>query len=165
MSKSKKQKATRGPQIFGYARVSTGRQKLDRQIKALEPFGIPKANLFIEKKSGKDLDRSKYQRMLKKLQKGDLVYFCELDRLGRNYNEIIEQWRHITLEIGADIIVLEMPLLDTTLRKDLLGTFISDLILGVFSYLAQKEREKNLLRQAAGIAAAKNQLVSGCPEA
>ena len=155
MSKSKKQKAARSPQIFGYARVSTKKQKLDRQIIELEPFGIPKANLFIEKLSGKDFERQEYKRLLRKLRKGDLVYFCELDRLGRNYNEIMEQWRYITREIGADIIVLEMPLLDTTLHKDLLGTFVSDLILTFFSFIAQKEREKNLQRQAAGIAAAK----------
>jgi DNA invertase Pin-like site-specific DNA recombinase len=151
----KSQTTTREPETFGYVRVSTKEQNIDRQLIALEPFGIPPANLFVEKKSGKNLDRPRYKQMLRRLRKGDLVYFCELDRLGRNYEEIIEQWRFITREKGADIKVLEMPLLDTTLHKDLLGTFIADIVLSFLSFFAQKEREKTLQRQAEGIAAAK----------
>ncbi len=150
-----KSRIAREPEIFGYVRVSTKEQNVDRQLMALEPYNIPKANLFVEKKSGKNLERPRYKQMLRRLRKGDLVYFCELDRLGRNYNEIIEHWRFITREKGADIKVLDMPLLDTTYCKDLLGTFIADLVLSVLSFSAHKEREKILERQAAGIVAAK----------
>ncbi len=150
-----KRKIDRAPEVFGYVRVSTKEQNVDRQLVMLQPFDIPAANIFIEKKSGKNLERPRYKQMLRKLRKGDLVYFCELDRLGRDYNEIIEQWRVITREKGADIKVLDMPLLDTTYYKDLLGTFIADLVLSVLSFSAHKEREKILERQAAGIAAAK----------
>jgi DNA invertase Pin-like site-specific DNA recombinase len=152
MSKSK---ASREPEVFAYVRVSSKDQSIDRQLMALEPFAIPPANLFIERKSGKDFNRPRYKQMLRRLRKGDLVYFCELDRLGRDYNEIIEQWRFITREKGADIKILEMPLLDTTYYKDLLGTFIADLVLSVLSFTAHKEREKTLRRLAEGIAAAK----------
>jgi DNA invertase Pin-like site-specific DNA recombinase len=155
MSKKKAQKIKREPQKFAYIRVSTKEQNIDRQTAALAPYSIPPENIFIEKKSGKNFDRPAYKKMLRKLQAGDVVYFCELDRLGRDYNEIIEQWRIITREKCADIKILEMPLLDTTYCKDLLGTFIADLVLSVLSFSAQKEREKILQRQAEGIAAAK----------
>ena len=143
MAKSQHTKISREPEIFGYIRVSTREQNIDRQLLAMEPHCIPPANLFIEKKSGKNFERPQYRQMLRKLRKGDLVIFCELDRLGRDYNEIIEQWRYLTREKGVDIKVLEMPLLDTTYYKDLLGTFIADLVLSVLSFTAQKEREKH----------------------
>jgi len=142
-------------QIYGYIRISRKEQNADRQIIALEPYGIPPANLFIDKKSGKDFDRPKYKRLLRKLKPGDLLYIKSIDRLGRDYNEIREQWRIITKEKGADIKVLDMPLLDTTYCKDLLGNFIADLVLQILSFVAQLERENLLQRQAEGIAAAK----------
>lgn len=142
-------------QIFGYARVSTVGQNTDRQLDALEPFQIPKRNLYVEKQSGKDFDRPAYRRLLKRLRPGDLLYIKSIDRLGRNYQEILEQWRIITKEKQADIRVLDMPLLDTTYGKDLLGTFIADLTLQVLSFAAQLERDSLRQRQAEGIAAAK----------
>ncbi len=142
-------------QIFGYARVSTAGQNTDRQLDALEPFQIPKQNLYVEKQSGKDFDRPAYRRLLKRLRPGDLLYIKSIDRLGRNYQEILEQWRIITKEKQADIRVLDMPLLDTTYGKDLLGTFIADLTLQVLSFAAQLERDSLRQRQAEGIAAAK----------
>ena len=142
-------------QIFGYARVSTREQNVDRQLDALAPFGIPKRNLYIEKRSGKDFERPAYKRLLKRLKPGDLLYVKSIDRLGRNYTEIIEQWRVITKEKQADVKVLDMPLLDTTYGKDLLGTFVADLTLQVMSFVAQMERESIHQRQAEGIAAAK----------
>lgn len=143
-------------QIFGYARVSTLAQNTDRQIDALEPYGIPRQNLYVEKRSGKDFARPAYRRMLRRLRPGDLLYVKSIDRLGRNYEEILEQWRVITKEKQADIKVLDMPLLDTTYGKDLLGTFIADLTLQVLSFVAQLERENIRQRQREGIAAAKN---------
>ena len=145
----------KGNNIFGYVRVSMKEQNEDRQLIALEPYGICKQNLFVDKISGKDFDRPKYKRLMKKLKGGDVLYIKSIDRLGRNYNEIIEQWRIITREKGVDIKVLDMPLLDTTYCKDLLGTFISDLVLQVLSFTAQMERENMLQRQAEGIAAAR----------
>ncbi len=142
-------------QIFGYVRVSTVGQNTDRQLDALEPFHIPKRNLYIEKQSGKDFNRPAYRRLLKRLHTGDLLYIKSIDRLGRNYQEILEQWRVITKEKQADIRVLDMPLLDTTYGKDLLGTFIADLTLQVLSFSAQLERDSIRQRQAEGIAAAK----------
>lgn len=140
---------------FGYIRVSTQEQNDDRQRIALEPLHIPPKNLYCEKLSGKTFERPAYQRMLKRLGPGDILYIKSIDRLGRNYEEIIEQWRIITRDKGADIKVVDMPLLDTTYCKDLLGTFISDLVLQVMSFSAQLERENLLQRQAEGIAAAK----------
>ena len=142
------------PSIYAYVRVSTVEQNVDRQLVALEPFDIPKSNIFIEKQSGKNFDRKIYRRLVRKLKPGDVLYMHSIDRLGRNYEEILEQWRVLTKEKGADIIVLDMPALDTTKHKDLLGTFISDLILGILSYVAHTERDKMLVRQAEGIAAA-----------
>ena len=140
---------------YAYVRVSRQEQKEDRQFIALEPHGIPEGNLFLDKQSGKDFNRPAYKRMLKKLKRGDLLYLKSVDRLGRNYVEIIEQWKLLTQDKGVDIIVLDMPLLDTTYCKDLLGTFISDLVLQVLSFSAQLERDNLLQRQAEGIAAAK----------
>jgi DNA invertase Pin-like site-specific DNA recombinase len=143
-------------QIYGYIRVSTQEQSADRQHIALLPFKIPKRNLFVDIQSGKNFDRPAYQRLIRRLDHGDLLVIASIDRLGRNYGEIIEQWRLITKIKGADIRVLDMPLLDTTYCKDLLGTFISDLVLQVLSFAAQLERDNMLQRQAAGIAAARS---------
>ncbi|MDR2770613.1 MAG: recombinase family protein [Clostridiales Family XIII bacterium] len=140
---------------FGYVRVSATDQNADRQCIALAPFDIPPENLYVEKQSGKDFDRPAYLSMIKRLRRGDLLIVTSLDRLGRNYAEVREQWRYITIEIGTDIRVLDMPLLDTGHAKDLLGSFIADLVLQVLSFAAQLERENIRRRQAEGIAAAK----------
>lgn len=150
-----KSKVERESEIFGYVRVSTKDQNLDRQLAALKPYAIPPVNIFEEKESGKDFARPKYKRMVRKMKPGDLLYIKAIDRLGRNYEEIIEQWRYLTREKGIDIKVLDIPMLDTTYCKDLLGTFIADLVLAVLSLNAQMERENTLQRQAEGIAAAK----------
>ena len=141
--------------IYGYARVSTKEQNEDRQLIALLKLGVLEDNIFIDKQSGKDFDRKNYKRLLKKVCEGDVLIVKSIDRLGRNYTEIIEQWRKITQVKNADIIVLDMPLLDTTKNKDLLGTFISDLVLQVLSFVAENERVNIRQRQAEGIAAAK----------
>lgn len=140
---------------YGYIRVSSRDQNEDRQLIALAPYNISKHNLFLDKKSGKDFNRPAYKRLLRRIKPGDLLILKSIDRLGRNYHEIIEQWRHITREKRVDVKVLDMPLLDTSYGKDLLGTFISDLVLQVLSFSAQLERESILQRQAEGIAAAK----------
>ena len=141
---------------YGYIRVSSKEQNEDRQLIAMREFGIGEKNLFIDKQSGKDFLRPKYQRLLRKLKENDLVVIKSIDRLGRNYEEIIEQWRVITKERKANIVVLDMPLLDTRVKeRDLTGIFISDLVLQIFSYVAQTERESIRKRQAEGIAAAK----------
>ena len=155
MSKTISKKTERLPEVFGYIRVSTKDQNEDRQLIALEPYNITPGNIFVEKKSGKDFNRPKYKRMVRKMRAGDLLYLKSIDRLGRNYDEIIEQWRYLTREKGIDIKVLDIPMLDTTYCKDLLGTFIADLVLAVLSLNAQMERENTLQRQAEGIAAAK----------
>ena len=142
-------------QIFGYVRVSSRDQSVERQLDALTPYNIPKRNLYIETCSGKDFLRPAYGRLMRRLRQGDLLYVKSIDRLGRNYQDVIEQWRIITKEKKADVKVLDMPLLDTTYGKDLLGTFIADLTLQVMSFVAQIEREFILQRQAEGIAAAK----------
>ena len=141
--------------LYGYIRVSSRDQNEDRQIMALSQFPIPEKNIYIDKKSGKDFNRPAYRRLLRRLKPGDLLYVKSIDRLGRNYTEIIEQWRIITREKNADIKIIDMPLLDTTYGKDLLGTFISDLVLSVLSYAAELERDHIRSRQAEGIAAAK----------
>lgn len=142
--------------IFGYVRVSSRDQNETRQIIALESYGVPARNIFIDKQSGKDFERPKYKQVLKKLKPGDLLVIKSIDRLGRNYDEILEQWRIITKEIRADVVVLDMPLLDTRKQpSDLTGTFIADLVLQILSYVAQTEREAIRQRQAEGIAAAK----------
>lgn len=142
-------------QIFGYIRVSAKDQNTDRQLDALAPLGMSKKNLYIDKQSGKDFERPAWRQLVKRLRPGDLLYIKSIDRLGRDYQEIIEQWRIITKEKQADIRVLDMPLLDTTYGKDLLGTFIADLTLQVLSFVAQLERENIRQRQAEGIASAK----------
>ena len=141
---------------YGYVRVSTQKQHEDRQIIALAEYGIPPRNIFVDKKSGKDFERKKYQRLLKKLKPGDTVFIKSIDRLGRNYEEIQNQWHTITKEIGADIVVIDMPLLDTRQKeKDLTGTFIADLVLQILSYVAETERSYIHQRQKEGIAAAR----------
>lgn len=140
---------------YGYIRVSSKDQNEDRQIVALGPYGIAKKNMYIDKQSGKDFERPAYRRLLRKLRRDDLLVVKSIDRLGRNYEEIITQWKYITKQIGADILIVDMPLLDTRRDKDLLGTFISDLVLQILSFVSQTEREAIRQRQAEGIAAAK----------
>lgn len=142
-------------QIYGYARVSTREQNEDRQIIALTGFPVEEKSIFVDKVSGKDFNRSEYRRLMRKLKKGDLLVIKSIDRLGRNYDEVLEQWRYITKEKQADIVVLDMPLLDTRQGKDLTGVLISDIVLQLLSYVAQTERENIKQRQAEGIAAAK----------
>lgn len=142
--------------IYGYVRVSTKEQCEERQLIALREFPVPERNIYMDKLSGKDFNRPRYQRMVKKLKAGDTVVVKSIDRLGRNYEEILEQWRIITKEKKADIVVLDMPLLDTRQTgKDLTGTFVADLVLQILSYVAQTERENTRQRQMEGIAAAK----------
>lgn len=146
--------------VYGYIRVSSTEQNADRQLAALGVCGIPDGNLYIDRRSGKDFERPAYKRMVRRLRSGDLLYVKSIDRLGRNYGEILEQWRLLTKEKGIDIVVLDMPLLDTRNGKDLLGTFIADLVLQILSFVAQSERESIRQRQAEGIAAAKARGVS-----
>ena len=141
--------------IYGYIRVSTREQNEDRQLIAMRMLAIPKQNIFIDKQSGKDFQRPQYQKMVRKLKKDDLLYLKSIDRLGRNYEEILEQWRVLTKEKRVDIVVLDMPLLDTRRGKDLMGTFLSDVVLQVLSFVAENERANIRQRQAEGIAAAK----------
>ena len=141
--------------LYGYIRVSTREQNEDRQSLALKDLSILEKNLFIDKQSGKDFERPQYRKMVRKLKKDDLLYIKSIDRLGRNYSEILEQWRILTKEKGIDIVVLDMPLLDTRRGKDLLGTFLSDIVLQVLSFVAENERINIRQRQAEGIAAAK----------
>lgn len=141
---------------YGYIRVSSKDQNEARQVIALEEAGVPPDNIFIDKQSGKDFDRPVYVKLIKILKSGDLLIIKSIDRLGRNYDEILHQWRIITKKIQADIMVLDMPLLDTrTQSRDLTGTFIADLVLQILSYVAQTERDFIKQRQAEGIAAAK----------
>jgi len=140
---------------YGYIRVSSIDQNEARQLDALCALGIPRSQIFVDKKSGKDFNRPKYRSLVRKLKAGDLLYIISIDRLGRNYRDIIDQWQLLTQKKGVDIRVLNMPMLDTNCCKDLLGTFISDLVLQVLSFSAQLERENILQRQAEGIAAAK----------
>ncbi len=141
--------------VYGYIRVSGADQNEDRQLKAVRALNIPKECIFIDKKSGKDFERAMYKKLVKKLRAGDLLYVQSIDRLGRDYEELQTQWRILTKEKKIDIAVLDMPLLDTRREKDLLGTFIADLVLQVLSFAAQNERENIKERQAQGIAAAK----------
>ena len=141
--------------LYGYARVSTKDQNADRQILALLDAGVPEKNIFLDKKSGKDFDRPKYRRLCRKLKPGDVLFIKSIDRLGRNYNEILEQWRYLTKVKRVAIVVLDMPLLDTRKGKDLIGELIADIVLQLLSYVAQTEREFIHQRQAEGIAAAK----------
>ena len=141
--------------IYGYVRVSTNDQNLDRQVLAMQEFGIPDKQIWQEKQSGKNIERPVYLRLLKKIKPGDTLVIKSIDRLGRNYNEILEQWWIITKEKGAAIVVLDMPILDTRQGRDLTGTLIADIVLQLLSYVAQTEREFIRQRQAEGIAAAK----------
>lgn len=137
---------------YMYIRVSDKSQNEDRQLEDLKGLDIPNENVFIDKQSGKDFNRPEYQRLMSLIKEGDLIYFHSIDRMGRNYDEILAQWQHITKEIKADIIILDMPLLNTTIRnEDLTGRFIADMVLQVLSYVAQSEREKIKQRQAEGI--------------
>ena len=140
---------------YGYARISSPDQNEARQIVALEAFGIPRGNIFIDKQSGRDFDRPQYSRMLGQIKKDDLLCIQSIDRLGRNYAQIQDQWRILTREKGVDICVIDMPLLDTRRGKDLVGTFLSDIVLQVLSFVAEHERDTIRKRQAEGIAAAR----------
>ena len=126
--------------VYGYVRVSAKDQNEDRQIIAMREFGVSEKNIYMDKQSGKDFKRKQYKRLVRKMKKDDLLYIKSIDRLGRNYEEIIEQWRHLTKEKRIDIIVLDMPLLDTRRGKDLMGTFLSDIVLQVLSFVAENER-------------------------
>lgn len=141
--------------IYGYVRVSSKDQNEDRQMLALGELDIPSTHIFMEKLSGKDFNRPEYQTLVKELKSGDLLYIKSIDRLGRNYDEIQNQWRILTKERGVDICVIDMPLLDTRRGKDLMGTFLADIVLQVLSFVAQNERENIRARQAEGIAAAR----------
>lgn len=141
--------------IYGYMRVSSKEQNEDRQKIALTEMGVPENNIYMDKQSGKDFERRQYKRLLRKLNENSVLYIKSIDRLGRNYGELNEQWRIITKEKKADIVVIDMPLLDTRREKNLLGTFISDVVLALLSYVAENERTNIKQRQAEGIAAAK----------
>lgn len=141
--------------VYGYVRVSTREQNEDRQRIALNRVQVLEKNIYIDRLSGKDFNRPMYQKLLKKLKENDLLYIKSIDRLGRNYEEVLEQWRVLTKEKKADIVVLDMPLLDTRRGKDLMGTFLSDIVLQVLSFVAENERKNIRQRQREGIEAAK----------
>lgn len=141
--------------VYGYVRVSAKDQNEDRQIIAMREVGVSEKNIYMDKQSGKDFKRKQYKRLVRKMKKDDLLYIKSIDRLGRNYEEIIKQWRYLTKEKRIDIIVLDMPLLDTRRGKDLMGTFLSDIVLQVLFFVAENERSNIRQRQAEGIAAAK----------
>ena len=141
--------------IYGYARVSTREQNEDRQIIALKEMGVPEKNIFLDKLSGKNFDRPQYKKLLKKLDDNSVLYIKSIDRLGRNYRDLSEQWQLITKDKGADVVVIDMPVLDTRREKNLLGTLISDLVLMLLSYVAESEYSTIHQRQAEGIAAAR----------
>lgn len=146
--------------IYGYIRVSTKEQNEARQFDALSPYDIPGGNMYMDKQSGKDFLRPAWRSLIRRLKAGDLLIVKSIDRLGRNYDEILEQWRHITKDIGADVLIVDLPLLDTRAGRDLTGVFVSDLVLQILSYVAQAERENIRQRQAEGIAAAKARGIS-----
>lgn len=141
--------------VYGYIRVSTYDQNETRQLNAMRELQISSVNIYIDKQSGKDFNRPMYRDMIEKLQQDDVVYIKSIDRLGRNYNEIVEQWKYLTRDKGVDIVVIEMPLLDTRREKDLLGTFLSDIVLQVLSFVAENERTNMRSRQREGIKAAR----------
>lgn len=152
-------------EIYGYVRVSSTDQNEDRQLIALRDNGVDGGNVYMDKQSGKDFNRPQYKKLVQKLNPGDLLYILSIDRLGRNYEEIQNQWRVLTKEKGIDVCVIDMPLLDTRQGKDLMGTFIADLVLQILSFVAQTERESIKKRQTEGIAAAKARGVKfGRPE-
>ena len=140
---------------FGYARVSSRDQNEERQILALLEMGVPEQNIYVDKQSGKDFNRPQYKKLLRRVKQDDLIYIKRIDRLGRNYTEILDQWKVITKDKRVDLYVMDMPILDTRREKNLLGTFISDLVLALLSYVAENERNNIRQRQAEGIAAAK----------
>ncbi len=142
-------------EIYGYARVSAANQNEDRQIQALEAAGAAAENVFVDKQSGKDFERGQYKALLNALRPNDVLYVKSIDRLGRNYREILKQWQLLTKDIGVDVVVLDMPLLDTRRGKDLLGTFISDVVLQILSFVAENERANIRQRQREGIDIAK----------
>ena len=142
-------------QVYGYVRVSTKEQNEARQIAAMREVGVAPGDIYMDKQSSKDFNRPQYKKLLRKMKKDDLLYIKSIDRLGRNYSEILEQWRILTKEKGIDMVVLDMPLLDTRRGKDLMGTFLSDIVLQVLSFVAENERTNIRQRQAEGIAAAK----------
>ena len=142
-------------EIYGYIRVSSTDQNEDRQLDAMHELSIPQSQIFMDKLSGKDFNRKAYKLLAKELRRGDLLYIKSIDRLGRNYEEIQNQWRILTKERGIDIAVIDMPLLDTRNGKDLMGTFLADIVLQILSFVAQNERETIRKRQAEGIASAK----------
>ncbi len=141
--------------VYGYIRVSSHDKNEDRQLIALKEVGIAEKNIYMDKQSGKDFNRPQYKKLLRKIKKDDLLYIKSIDRLGRNYEEILLQWRILTKDKGIDIVVLDMPLLDTRRGKDLMGTFLSDVVLQVLSFVAENERTNIRQRQVEGIAAAK----------
>ena len=141
--------------IYGYVRVSSRDQNEDRQLIALKEAGVLDKNIYADKQSGKDFNRPQYKKLIRKMKKDDLLYIKSIDRLGRNYDEIMQQWRVLTKEKGIDIVILDMPLLDTRRGKDLIGTFLSDIVLQVLSFVAENERTNIRQRQAEGIVAAK----------
>ena len=138
-----------------YIRVSSKDQNEDRQLIALREAGVPEKNIYVEKRSGKDFKRPQYKKMIRRMKRDDLLFIKSIDRLGRNYTEILEQWRFLTKSKGIDIVVLDMPLLDTRRGKDLMGTFLADIVLQVLSFVAENERVNIRQRQAEGIAVAK----------
>ena len=140
---------------YGYARVSTRCQREDRQLVALAKMGIPRERIYVDKQSGKDFERERYQALLARLRPNDILFIKSIDRLGRNYREVLEQWRILTKEKKVDIVVLDLPLLDTRRGKDLIGTFISDVVLQILSFVAENERANILIRQREGIDAAR----------
>ena len=151
--------------MYAYVRVSTQQQNEDRQVIAMSEVGVPPENIYIDKQSGKDFDRPMYQKLLKRLRENDVLYVKSIDRLGRNYEEILEQWRLLTKDMRVDIVVLDMPILDTRKGKDLLGTLIADLVLTLLSYVSENERKAIRERQREGIEAAKKRGVKfGRPE-
>lgn len=141
--------------VYGYARVSTAEQNEERQLVALDNAGVEREKIFVDHQSGKDFERPNYRRLLSRMCAGDLLYVQSIDRLGRNYEEILKQWRLLTKEMNIDVCVIDMPLLDTRNGKDLMGTFIADLVLQILSFVAENERASIRKRQAEGIAAAK----------
>ena len=141
--------------VYGYIRVSSYDQNEDRQLIAMQRSRVPRKNIFIDKQSGKDFERPMYKRLVKKLKYEDIIYIKSIDRLGRNYNEVVEQWQYLTRVKRVDIVVIEMPLLDTRRGKDLMGTFLSDVVLQVLSFVAENERESIRNRQKEGIEAAR----------
>lgn len=142
-------------ELYGYVRVSTREQKEDRKMIAMREAGVKNKNIYIDKQSGKDFNRPMYQKLLKKLKENDVLFIKSIDRLGRNYEEVLEQWRILTKEKKVDVVIIDMPILDTRMGKDLLGTLIADLVLAIFSYVSENERNNIKSRQKEGIEAAK----------